>query len=77
MNIEAGININGERQSNLRFTDNIILFAESKMKLKDMLQDLNNKGKRDGMKLNKTKIKIMCNDVARKRLRTGVMTEAE
>ena len=29
MNIEAGININGVRLSNLRFADDIILFAES------------------------------------------------
>ena len=28
MNIEAGININGVRLSNLRFADDIILFAE-------------------------------------------------
>ena len=36
MNIEAGININGVRLSNLRFADDIILFAESEEKLKDM-----------------------------------------
>ena len=52
-NIEAGININGLRLSSLRFADDIILFAESEEKLKDMLEDLNNEGKRDGMKLNK------------------------
>ena len=77
MKIEAGININGVRLSNLRFADDIILFAESKEKLKDMLGDLNNEGKRDEMKLNKNKIKIMCNDVARRRLRTGVMIDRE
>ena len=53
MNIEAGININGVRLSNLRFADDIMLFAESEEKLKDMLEDLNNEGKRDGMKLTK------------------------
>ena len=53
MNIEAGINFNGVRLSNLRFADDIILFAESEKKLKDVLEDLNNKGKRDEMKLNK------------------------
>ena len=77
MNIEAGININGVRLSNLRFADDIILFAESEEKLKDMLEDLNNEGKRDGMKLNKKKTKIMCNEVARSRLRTGVMIDGE
>ena len=29
INIEAGININGVRLSNLRFADDIILFVES------------------------------------------------
>ena len=33
MNIEAGISINGVRLSNLRFADDIILFAESEEKL--------------------------------------------
>ena len=75
MNIEAGININGVRLSNLRFADDIILFAESEEKLRDMLKYLINEGKRDGMKLNKKKTKIMCNEVARSRLRTGVMID--
>ena len=77
MNIEAEININRVRLSNLRFADDIILFAESEEKLKDMLKDLNNEGKRDGMKLNKKKTKIMCNEVTRSRLRTGVMIDGE
>ena len=76
-NIEAGININGERLSNLRFADDIILPAESKEKLKDMLEDLNNEGKRGGLTLNKMKTKIMCNEVARSRLRTGVTIDGE
>ena len=77
MNIEAGININVVRLSNLRVADDSILFAESEEKLKDMLEDLNNEGKRYGMKLNKKKIKIMCNAGARSRLRTGVMIDGE
>ena len=77
MNIEAGININGVRLSNLRFADDIILFAESEEKLKDMLEDLNNEGKRDGMNLNKKTTKIMCSEMARSRLRTGVMIDRE
>ena len=76
MNIETSININGVRLNNPRFADDIQLFADSEEKPKYMLEDLNNKGKRDGMKLNKKKTKIMCNEVAR-RLRTGVMTDAE
>ena len=77
MNIEAGININGIRLINLRFADDIILLAESEEKLKDMLEDLNNEGRRDGMKLNQKKTKIMCNEVARSRLRTGLMIDGE
>ena len=77
MNIEAGININGVRRSNLRLTDDIILFAESEENPKDRLEDLNNEGKRGGMKLNERKTKIMCNEVARSRLRTGVMIDGE
>ena len=77
MNIEAEININGVRLRNLRFADDIILFAENKEKLKDMQEDLNNEGERDGMKLNKKKTKIVWNVVARSRLRTGVVTDGE
>ena len=44
MNIEAGININGVRLSNLRLTDDVIPFAESKEKPKVVLEDLNNRG---------------------------------
>ena len=53
MNIEGWININGVRLSILRFADDIILFAESEEKPKDILEDLNNEGTRNGMKLNK------------------------
>ena len=77
MNIEAGIDIYGERLSNLRFAYDILLFAESYKKLKNMLEDLNNEGKGDGMKLNKTKTKIMCHEVAKRRLRAGVMIDGE
>ena len=54
MKIEAGISISRVRLSNLRFADDIILFAESEEKPKD----LNSEGKRDGMKVNKKKTKI-------------------
>ena len=42
-----------------------------------MLEDLNNEGKRDGMKLSKKKTKIMCNEVKRSRQGTEVMIEGE
>ena len=75
MNIEARININGVRLSNLRFADDLILFAENEEK--DILEDLSKEGKRDGMKLNKKKTKILFNEVARSRLRTGLMIDGE
>ena len=70
MNIEASININGVRLSNRRFADDMILCAEGEEKLKGVLEDLNIEEKGDGTKLNKTKTKIMCNEVMRSRLRT-------
>ena len=77
MDIEAGVNINGVRLSNLRSAGDILLFAESEEKLKDMLEDLNNEGERDGMKLNKNKTKIVCDEVTRNRLRRGAMIDGE
>ena len=77
MNIEIGIDVSGVQLSNFRFADDIIQFAESEEKLKDMLEDLNNEGKKDGMKLNKNKTKTTCNEVARRRSRRGVMIDAE
>ena len=70
-------NNNNNNHHHLRFADDIILFAESEDKLKEMLEELNNEGKKDGMKLNKKKTKIMCNEVARRRPRTGVKIDAE
>ena len=63
--IEDGVNINGERQSNLRFANDIILFAENEKGLEKLLNVLNTEGKEDGMRMNKKKTKIMCNEVAK------------
>ena len=75
MNIEASININGVKLSIFRFADDIVLFAESEeqLQLKDMIEELNKEGKKDGMKLHKKKTKIMCNEVTRR----GLMRDAE
>ena len=64
VNIEISININGEILNNLRFADDIILFAKTEEELKNLLEDLNREGKKDGMEMNKKKTKIMCNEVA-------------
>jgi hypothetical protein len=53
LNIKVGINMNRERLNNLRFADYIILFAETVGKLRNLLEDVNREGKKDGMKMNK------------------------
>ena len=75
--IENGVDINGEKLSNLRFADDIILFAESREGLEKLLNDLNTEGKKDGMKMNKKKTKIMCNEVAKGQQRRGISVDGE
>ena len=74
VNIETGLNINGETLNHLRFADDIILFAQSEEELKNLLEDLNREGRKDGMKMNKKKTKIMCNEMARRRRRREKLT---
>ena len=62
----AGIKISGEKLNNLRFADDVILFAESDKNLNDLIGNINGEGKKDGMKINKKKRKFMCNEIARK-----------
>ena len=38
---------------------------------------LNEEGKKDGMKMNKKKTKIMCNEVARRKPRKGIIIDGE
>ena len=44
--VEVGININGERMNNLIFADDIILFAEKEEDLSKLLNDLNKEGRK-------------------------------
>ena len=53
------------------------MFVGSEEKLKDKLRDMNSERKREGKKLNKKKTKIICNELARSRLRTRVLIDAE
>jgi hypothetical protein len=53
------------------------LFAESEEQLEITLNDLNTEGKKDGMKINKMKTKVMCNEVARRRRRNGISVDGE
>lgn len=58
---KSGININGKRVTNLRFADDIILFAKSTRELLEMLQELHTKSKEIGLTMNKDKTKVMTN----------------
>ena len=54
-----GININGKRLSNLRFADDIVLFAKSESELRKMMEELTDKSKEVGLEMNTSKTKIM------------------
>ncbi|CAK1598811.1 unnamed protein product [Parnassius mnemosyne] len=56
-----GININDEYLTHLRFTDDIVLMAESLENLSTMLNDLSSVSQRIGLKMNMDKTKIMFN----------------
>lgn len=43
INVEAGINVDTKTLNNLRFADDIIVFAESGEQLKNLLEDLSEK----------------------------------
>ena len=66
-----GINVNGECLSNLRFTDDIVLFAGSEEELWKMLEELSREGMKDGMKMDKRKTKVMCNTPGKKYQKNG------
>ena len=57
-----GINIDGEILTNLRFADNISNTSENAEELQQMLTDLNRESMKIGLKMNKTKTKIMFNE---------------
>lgn len=56
-----GISINGRRLTNLRFADDIALFAKSHNELQKMLMELNTESKKVGLEMNPSKTKIMTN----------------
>lgn len=58
-----GININGRLLSNLRFADDIVLFAKSATELQEMLAELNTKSAIAGLQMNPTKTKAMTNHI--------------
>ena len=56
---QAGINIAGRNISNLRYTDDTTLMAESKKELKNLLMKVKEESEKVDLKLNIQKTKIM------------------
>ena len=56
---QAGIKIAGRNISNLRYTNNTILMAESKEELKSLLMRVKEESEKAGLKLNTQKMKIV------------------
>ncbi|CAD6196875.1 unnamed protein product [Caenorhabditis auriculariae] len=56
-----GINIDGKVLTNLRFADDIVLFSSSTTELSSMLNDLDEVGKKIGLKMNVKKTQWMKN----------------
>ena len=55
---QAGIKISGRDTSNLRYTDDTTLLAESKEELKSLLMKVKEESENAGLKLNIQKTKI-------------------
>ena len=56
---QAGIKIAGRNISNLRYTDDTTLMAESEEELRSLLMKVNEESEKVGLKLNIQKTKIM------------------
>ena len=57
--VQVGIKIDGRNISNLRYTDDTTLMAESKEELKSFLMKMEEENEKVGLKLNIQKTKIM------------------
>ncbi|KAK6760849.1 hypothetical protein RB195_022061 [Necator americanus] len=58
---ERGIRVDGRFLSNLRFADDIVLFSSSINEAETMLNELNEAGKRIGLRINRKKTQFMKN----------------
>ena len=58
---KRGVNINGSKISDLRFADDIILFANTARELQEMINELDTQSKRIGLSMNNAKTKLMTN----------------
>lgn len=56
-----GIHIDGEYLNHLKFADDIVIISHSTEEATDMLNDLNTKSRKCGLKINKAKTKIVRN----------------
>ncbi|KAG1687439.1 Folylpolyglutamate synthase, mitochondrial [Nymphon striatum] len=56
-----GILINGDRQTNLRFADDVVLFSESPQELQLMVEELRTASSKVGLEINLSKTKVMFN----------------
>ena len=63
---DKGININGEKLSNLRFADDVALLSRSLNELQDMINELQEESEKIGLKANMEKTKIIINSHATK-----------
>ena len=58
---ERGIRVDGRFLSNLRFADDIVLFSSSITEAETMLKELNEVGKKIGLRINRKKTQFMRN----------------
>ena len=59
---KKGIKICGEYLNNLKFADDIVLFADNLETLQEMMEELQTESIKTGLKINIDKTKIMIND---------------
>ncbi|KAK6743437.1 hypothetical protein RB195_010597 [Necator americanus] len=58
---KRGVRVDGRFLSNLRFADDIVLFSSSTNEAETMLNELNEAGKRIGLRINRKKTQFMKN----------------
>ncbi|XP_023217382.1 sodium channel protein type 3 subunit alpha-like [Centruroides sculpturatus] len=61
-----GVLINGDHLTHLRFADDVAIITDSPSELQDTIQELENKSKEVGLKMNLNKTKIICPCLKRK-----------